>query len=600
MDGKLTSEWCRKNIKNFPKDGSLQSKNGKIYVRRRSHYWDSEAKMGKDGKSVLLGFIVDLVYYPIEEYRSLFNSRGQRRPIPKDEKDRVNLAGLPYGSVEKTVVSGLSDLRLGAIPVFYSAFKRVGAQEDLLKAGFSEVTINTIFSIVSHWLSTGTNSYRQYKDWQQGRWLPYAGKLDAKALSRFATELGQCDEKMNAFYELRLKRYREDGMIDCDGTRITTHAEQVDERVVGKTKNETFEPQIGTVLLYGRKSKQPLLMRNYAGDVPDISTVEDVLNRIRELQEIGIHCRFTLDKGYNSIENQWKFHRDGQDYLMSCQIDAAYVKQALTEALPELIGISSQLDTYLHGVSKQIELEHGGHRFTAWLHMFLNTKSREELLGHFYSELGALKILWNSSKEKVRKHKYFKFFIEKEDGTLEFDHTALEHETEFYGCFADVSSWSMTAKQAYATYKDRQGIECCFKAAKQHLNFNVLRSHSSVAIRGRQFIAFIALAILMELSLQLDQHQNQPEKTDPEDNPLKETGKKKRGRPRKNGAKTKELKTIFLPDVITALAPICLTVSRRTNNTWLSEITVRQKALISMCGADGCYDEVSRLIFRKI
>ncbi len=83
MDGKLTSEWCRKNIKNFPKDGSLQVKNGKIYVRKRTHYWDSEAKMGKDGKSVLLGFIVDSVYYPIEEYRSLFNSRGQRRPIPK-------------------------------------------------------------------------------------------------------------------------------------------------------------------------------------------------------------------------------------------------------------------------------------------------------------------------------------------------------------------------------------------------------------------------------------------------------------------------------------------------------------------------------------
>ena len=600
MKGKLTTEWCRQNIKNFPEDGSLQIRNGKIYVRKRSHYWDSEAKMGKDGKSVLLGLVVDLAYYSLEEYRRLFNSRGQRRPIPKDEKNRVDLSGLSYSTVEKTVVAGLSDLRLGAIPVFYSAFKRVGVQEDLLGVGFSEVTVNTLFSVASHWLSTGSNSYRQYKDWQAGRWLPYEGTLDAKALSQFATELGQCDEKINSFYERRLKRYRVDGMVDCDGTRITTHAERIDERAVGKTKNETFEPQIGTVLLYGRKSKQPLLMRNYAGDVPDISTVEDVLNRIRELQEIGIHCRFTLDKGYNSIENQWKFQRDGQDYLMSCKTDAFYVKQALTETLPELIDISSQLDTHLHGISKQIELHHGEHSFKAWLHLFLDTKSREELLGHFYSELGALKILWNSNREKVRKHKYFKFFTEKDDGTLEFDHEAIERESEFYGCFADVSSWSMTAKQAYASYKDRQGIECCFKAAKQHINFNVLRSHSSIAIRGRQFIAFIALAILMELSLQLDQHQNQPVETASEKEHQEETGKKKRGRPRKNGAKNKELKTVFLPDVIAALAPISLTVSRRTNNTWLSEITTKQRALISMCGADGCYDEIPRLLFRKI
>ena len=158
----------------------------------------------------------------------------------------------------------------------------------------------------------------------------------------------------------------------------------------------------------------------------------------------------------------------------------------------------------------------------------------------------------------------------------------------------------MTAKQAYASYKDRQGIECCFKAAKQHINFNVLRSHSSIAIRGRQFIAFIALAILMELSLQLDQHQNQSVETASEKEHQEETGKKKRGRPRKNGAKNKELKTVFLPDVIAALAPISLTVSRRTNNTWLSEITAKQRVLISMCGADGSYDEIPRLLFRKI
>lgn len=599
MAEKLTSEWCRKNIKNFPGDGSVQVKNGKTYVRRRTHFWDSKTKMGKDGKSVLLGFVVDLVYYPLDEYRRLFNSKGHRRPIPADEKTRVNLS-LPYSTLEKTVVSGLSDLRLGAVPVFYSVFKRIGVQEDLFKAGFSEVTVNTIFSIASHWLSSGTNSYRQFKDWQQDRWLPFDGTLDAKALSQFAIDLGRCDEKMNAFYEQRLGRYRVDGPVDCDGTRITTHANRVDDKAVGKTKTGTFEPQIGTVLLYGRKSKQPLLMRTYAGDVPDMSTVEDVLNRVRELEQIGLHCRFILDKGYNSIANQWKFHQSGQDYLMSCPTNHTYVKKAFTENMPELIGVSSQLDTHLHGVSKQIKLNHDQHSFKAWLHMFLDTKSREQLLGHFHAELNSLKILWHSDREKVRKHKYFNFFTEATDGSLEYNYKAIEQETAFYGCFADVSSWSMTAKQAYTTYKDRQAIECCFKAAKQHLNFNVLRSHSSVAIKGRQFIAFVALAILMELSSQLDQHQKEPEEQALAHTTPKDKEKKKKGRPRKSGAKNRELKTIFLPDVISVLAPITLTVSRKTNNTWLSEITTRQKNLISMCDADGCYDEIPRLTSRKI
>ena len=72
-------------VKNFPKNCGkivLVRDRENIRVVKRNYYWDTEKKRGLETREYL-GYVVDDVYYPTQEYKRLFKKNGKPRLMPR-------------------------------------------------------------------------------------------------------------------------------------------------------------------------------------------------------------------------------------------------------------------------------------------------------------------------------------------------------------------------------------------------------------------------------------------------------------------------------------------------------------------------------------
>ena len=608
------SQWYREHIPGFPQKATVARSTtlGIVNVLQREYSYSPERRRGTE-TATMVGKVVDNEkYYPIAEYNRRYKRGGRLRTIPKVKE----IQGIgTYDEIEEKVIKGLKRLSLGATPIFVETARAIGIVEDLKAAGYEEATISVLLSIACHWLSAKTNVFRQYADWASNRHLPFGEKLTAKALGEFAYQIGEDSEKMNAFFAKRIQRAGETEVLYVDSTRISTSAENIEERAKGLTKQKTIEDQVGSVVLLGRKSQQPLSMRLFAGDVPDVSTIDDMLNRINECVDRGWQSTFVADKGYNSIENQAKILEDGKHFLMACKTNFGYVRNAFKEAAKYMDDPNRNLDEQgvIRGYRINQEFTCNGKTYTHYIYVYFDRQAAQLSLGAFFEKLNRFINAYNPDDALYKKHELNKFveLVKDDDGktVVRMNADAVAAETRYYGYFADAASWDMDITEAYTIYKERQCIENFFKTAKQYINFGVARSHTTIALNGRHFIAFIAMAIAMRIMAKLAENQAVVDKTNelkPDDKDSKgesakvqdtqkdeatkkgdEPQKRKRGRPALK-AKLAQ-RTVFFSDVVNSMQSITLMYSTATGRSWVSEVTERQHRMAELCGVPNAY-----------
>ncbi len=615
-----TSQWYRENIPGFPKKATVASTStpGVLNVLHREYRWDPDRKMDTE-KAKLIGKVIDNEkFLPIDEYRRLYRKGGRLRAMPKVKE----IAGLStYEEVEKHVIHGLKRLSLGTTPIFVETARSIGILEDLAAANFEDATIGTIMSFSCHWLSARTNVLRKYADWSTNRHLPFQEPLNAKDACDFAFQLGLNSDKMNDFFARRIARAGEDEIIYVDSTRISTTAKNVEERAKGLTKQKTIEDQVGSVVLLGRQSHQPLVMRLFAGDVPDISTFDDIINRMNEYGAQGWKTRFVADKGYNSIENQAKLIDAGKHFLMACKTNFTYVSEAIVEAAKLMGDPNRTLDEKgcMSGVRVKRTFVHNDKTYTHYLYVYFDRIAAQEKLGAFYEKLNRFMNAYNPDDELYTKHALSKFIEIDTDESgrqeVRMNGKTVADETRYYGYMADVASWEMDITEAYQLYKERQCIENFFKTAKQYIDFDVARSHSSIALNGRHFIAFIAMAIAMHIMSKLAENQAVPSSLAPdsegkaeivsetentaevkdEDKSSAKDNSKVDSRPKKRGRRPLKTKMaarkIYFSDVVNNTQSVVLNYSTITKNFWLTEITDKQHHIAALCGVPNAYKD---------
>ena len=607
-----TSQWYRDNVPGFPKKATVAKSTtaGVVNVFRRKYRWDPDRKMDTE-TSELIGKVIDNEkYLSIDEYKRLYRRGGRLRTIPKVKE----ISGFSsYEEVETEVLRGVRRLSLGTTPIFVETARSIGLIEDLLASKFEEVTVRTAVSLACHWLSERTNVYRKYQDWSRDRHLPFSDPLSAKDVGDFAYELGLCTDKMNDFFARRIARAGENEVMFVDSTRISTSAQRVEERAKGVTKQKTIEDQVGSVVLLGRQSHQPLMMRLFAGDVPDISTFDDIIKRMNEYGTQGWKTAFVADKGYNSLENQAKLLDEGKHFLMACKTNFSYVRDAIVEAAKLMGDPNRALDDKgcVSGVRIKQSFTFNDKNYTHHLYVYLDRKMAQEKLGAFFEALNRFMNAYDINDESYKKHPLNKFveLVTDESGRtqVEMNGKTIAEETRYYGYMADVSSWEMDITEAYQLYKERQCIENFFKVAKQYIDFDVARSHSSTALNGRHFIAFLAMSIAMHIMHKLVENQAVPVPEPSLDDTAElasgtkessdenKSNTKDNSRPKKRGRRPLKAKVaprkVFFSDVVNSTQSIVLQYSTRTKNFWLSEVTKRQHEIATLCGVPNAYKD---------
>ena len=293
--------------------------------------------------------------------------------------------------------------------------------------------------------------------------------------------------------------------ISYDSTNKACQAGDIEIAEFGRPKDNAGKPVFNYSIAYDSVNREPLFYEAYAGSIIDVSQLQCMLEKAAGYgyRNVG----FILDRGYFSKENIRFMDRCGYDFVI------------MAKGMKELV---SGLITGCKGTfeeSRAHSIKGYGTSGTTVKSRLFPSDEKERFFHIYYSdgkrtfERDALeakidrmaRYLGKQEGKPVRIEKSFEQYFdliyhgegrknetfvlgkEKED--------VVEREIRLCGYFAIITSEEMTAAEALALYKSRDGSEKLFRGDKTYLGNRSLRVQSDESMDAKIFIEFVALIV---------------------------------------------------------------------------------------------------------
>ena len=493
------------NLKNFPEGCKLIKKGRHWYIAYRNYFYKKQIKRESENREYW-GKLVGDVCYPWDEYKRKFKRNGQPRLVPLEAK-KPETSSAPVSATKPVEFStSRRFLHLGFGLVVYGLIRCSGVRDDLVAAGFEDNTIRVILSLVMYNLCEMDNAFYLVDDWQEGRLLPFNGKMSSKDLSKFFAAVGERDDLINNFFKQRSARLGEEEVISIDSTSIGCESENITRVAYGVGKHKEKRNQLGVYFVVGHESKTPFLYRILAGNIHDSTTIEDFIIRAQELDLDKGRRVHVGDKGYYSEDNLILASQKGIKVLFSVKSLPNYINDFIEKHYEEIISSSSVVPGYTHLRGRTYEHtfhdskgegENKERDIKIWVHIFFDIKSHGDQIAVLEKKLSALETAWKVGDPKAKQEKellrtyYKKPTDEPGKCTLERDFEKYDKATKILGMFCNTANFEQTIIQNIADYSGRDVIEKCFKGCKG-TDFDVARAHSDTVLNGRFFVLFVA------------------------------------------------------------------------------------------------------------
>jgi transposase len=112
-----------------------------------------------------------------------------------------------------------------------------------------------------------------------------------------------------------------------DTTSISSYSELLSQVCHGKNKDHDPLPQINLAILYGEESGLPFYYRKLAGNIPDVSTVKQLL---KDMEFLGCkEIKLVMDRGFYSGRNINDLCCERLKFLMGTKLSLKYVRAEL-------------------------------------------------------------------------------------------------------------------------------------------------------------------------------------------------------------------------------------------------------------------------------
>ena len=174
------------------------------------------------------------------------------------------------------------------------------------------------------------------------------GSFDSGTLSRLTKEIGiKAQGNMEKFFECRIRR--NEGVVAWDTTTHGCYSDMdgLAEFVVGNKDDEDLK-QVKVGLATDKRGV-PMMYRIYPGNVSDMDTVKNLSNDIERCG--GKDVLYVMDRGFCSGWNLRFMIRNGYDFVVPAKTDGKAVKKLLTS---------------FRTAREARDLEFGGHIYRVW------------------------------------------------------------------------------------------------------------------------------------------------------------------------------------------------------------------------------------------
>ena len=192
-----------------------------------------------------------------------------------------------------------------------------------------ELTMACI-NLAMHSAITTDKTYLADKESTQQKFIGY-GCLSSPRASEFFQRIGN-EQTLSLKMAKACATYLEDWeILALDGTRVDCNSANISLAAVGKKKDGSYGPQITVSLVINVKNGSPICYRAYAGNISDISTLDD----LRKMwTDIGISEKAPLilmDRGYPNQEDFVNLDRDGYRFLIGAKTSMKLVKDVIDQ-----------------------------------------------------------------------------------------------------------------------------------------------------------------------------------------------------------------------------------------------------------------------------
>lgn len=498
-----------------PKNGQIlpiKSMPNAYRVLQRTYTYDKTIKRSRNDIKTI-GIIVNDEYMSRAQYHQKYTSRGRLRFVTKTMAQRGSGSSPDAEAIFRAVRSGTVCQRmLGACPVLYRTAVNIGLTDDLT-AAYGDTVAREIMSLAFHRIIDRDNAARRFTRFAAMFALPFPGIPSEQELADLYVALGRDETGLSRLFTARCARLPDGARINYDSTSIPTTAADIGLRKISKRKEGIFGPMMHLSLLADQATGLPILYRLFAGNIPDSSTVGDLLKCIAELAPAGKRLCLVFDRGYETMKTLCACTAAEQAVLMAVRdLRQDFVQQTI-DAFSDFWDAATCLPgTAIHGHTRKFTVTERGQQMTLWVHVFRDDgKSKAETAG-LMREVDEFEDAWKQAdfarRCELTGASAYKYFTGGAGaGELHRNRDVINAAARNFGFFASVSTVEMTAAEALSIYGQRDRIEKCFKAGKLNVNLDVVRAHWQETMKGRFVVGFVSLLLLAELGRQLGREQ---------------------------------------------------------------------------------------------
>jgi hypothetical protein len=298
----------------------------------------------------------------------------------------------------------------------------------------------------------------------------------------------------------------EGGHYCFDLTSVSSNNESNPFVEWGHNRDKEDMPQINIAVLTGMSSRLPTAYQVLPGSVSDVTCVDELFGRMALYGMRGI--RIVLDRGFYSLENVDDMAETGHKFMMPVPGNVNYAKGLVDACRADIeddrnfVEVSEDGRAAVYGMTV-LGKTPGGKRL--WQHVYFDTARCVEHISSFFAKLA----VWEGELKDRRPKKansayYAKYFIVKTTPKRGYrvrrNMDAInEFKTDYAGYWVVLTNFEKNAKKALLLYRQRACVEQHYDDLKNELDMMRLRTHRQETMAGRVFTHFIALILLQQL-----------------------------------------------------------------------------------------------------
>lgn len=434
------------------------------------------------------------------------------------EKKREQGMHVIWGSEAKQMktftwveVAESETLNIGAMSIMEAADKELGLSK-LLKECFGEDKAKKILNL-AYFLAIKGEPLMYCESFLSGTFQAKgeAKNLTSQNISRLirSLDLESCDKFTRKWAESNA----EDDYLALDITSVSTWGELMNFAGWGYNRDKEKLAQVNLCLVCGCKSRLPLMLEPYEGEIKDVSTIHNMLKLLP--RGVRSKCILVTDKGFFKTNAVNSMLKEDTGFLHSLPFTLDYAKDYVKKAKKERIdaptntrGISGdvvQMMTYLG--------QDWGKGFKVNVFVFHNEKVELAAKQKIAVQVGELQKLINEDPIKAKDDKEVQEFFsvrkkyggEEGEYTFTFKQDYFDQMLETAGWLVCISNRINDAYKALEIYRDKDVVEKGHDVYKNELGFDRFRIHGDSAMFGVKFVSLISLIIRMWVHKKMDE-----------------------------------------------------------------------------------------------